>query len=166
MEQPTSQSHHNTQPKVEEVSHGSHGYQVMLQARNRILRQPLGLQLTEKDTLGEDTQRHFGLFMGDLLVGGVIANQQTPETTQLRQMWIEPNCANRGLGRLLLEEVLTKLAQESTEMVVLHARVPVLEFYRKCGFKSEGDSFIEVGIPHRRMKLTISPETRSLGDHQ
>ena len=148
-------------PSVHEIAHGSAAYDEVCRARGRILRQPLGLRLSEADREGEDTQRHFVVEADGLLLGGVIARTRDRHLVQLRQMWIETDRAGEGLGRLLLEAVARRLEAEGIERLILHARRPVIGFYRKCGFQEEGPEFTEVGIPHRRMTRPLSPETQS-----
>ena len=151
---------------LREVPFGSGRYHEACQARDRILRRPLGLRLSEADRQGESDQRHFILEEHGRLVGGVIALPDRPGVVRLRQMWIESERAGHGLGRRLLEELARSLEAERVEQLVLHARAPVLGFYRKCGFREEGPEFTEVGIPHRKMRRTLSRETRSPGDRR
>jgi predicted GNAT family N-acyltransferase len=34
---------------------------------------------------------------------------------------------------------------------MMHAREPVIDFYKKCGYAIEGDQFFEVGMAHHKM---------------
>ena len=152
--------------EVREIDYDSPSYRMVMGFRDRILRQPLGLQLTEEDTAGENSDRHFVISSNGRICGGVIARSETKARSRLRQMWIEPDVENRGLGRQLLSQVLQILRQDRVHEVTLHARAPVLGFYEKCGFHPVGELFEEVGIPHRMMIRSISPETQSPGDHR
>lgn len=149
------------QPSMVEIEHGGEIHLATLDARDRILRRPLGMRLSDEDTRGEETQRHFVILRHDQPQAGIVAKASAAREVRLRQMWVEPGLTGIGLGRTLLEQVLAKLAAEGIEQVVLHARGPVLGFYRKCGFLEEGAPFTEVGIPHRRMRRELNPETRS-----
>lgn len=155
-----------SQTSIREIVHGSPKYEEVCHARDRILRRPLGLKLSEADRHGEAAQRHFILESDGELLGGVIARTWTQRLVQLRQMWIEDDHAGRGLGRRLLEDVARRLETEGAEQLILHARQPVLGFYRKCGFREEGPEFLEIGIPHRKMRRHLNPETRSPGSHR
>lgn len=148
---------------VREIDHASPEYEAVCRARDRILRQPLGLRLSEADRRGETVQRHFILEADGRLLGGVIARARARRVVQLRQMWIEADRAGEGLGRRLLEEVARRIEAEGIERLMLHARRPVLGFYRKCGFRAEGLEFTEIGIPHRKMSRRLNRERRSPG---
>jgi predicted GNAT family N-acyltransferase len=140
---------------IEEIVHGGAEYRAVLDWRERILRRPLGLGLTANDTAGEDSQRHFVLRDGGVLVAGVIAVSHDPGTVRLRQMWVREDRAGTGLGRSLLEGVAGIFRAEGFLRITLHARVAVRGFYEKCGYTAEGMEFEEIGIPHIRMSLRI-----------
>lgn len=44
---------------------------------------------------------------------------------------------------------------EGISELVLHSREGVVSFYGKLGFTVVGEPFEEVGIPHRRMEITL-----------
>jgi predicted GNAT family N-acyltransferase len=136
---------------IEEIVHGGADYRAALDWRERILRRPLGLVLTENDTVGEDSQRHFVLRNGEVILAGVIAVSHEPGTIRLRQMWVREDLAGTGLGRSLLEGVARIFRAEGSLRITLHARVAVRGFYEKCGYTAEGTEFEEIGIPHIRM---------------
>ena len=140
---------------IEEISHGSTDYWAVLGWRDRIPRRPLGMTLTEADTAGEESQRHFVLRKGDVLLAGVIALPQESGTVRLRQMWVRADAAGQGHGRLLLAGVERIFNKEGFHRMILNARIIVRGFYEKCGYTAEGPEFEEVGIPHIRMSRRI-----------
>ena len=40
-------------------------------------------------------------------------------------------------------------------MLMMHARDPVMEFYKKSGYEIVGDQFFEVGMGHHRMEKKL-----------
>lgn len=57
------------------------------------------------------------------------------------------------------------LAQElGANYVYLHAQKYIANLYRKMGFVSEGDNFMEEGIPHVRMKKKLCATTVNTND--
>jgi predicted GNAT family N-acyltransferase len=140
---------------VEEIAHGSSEYRAVLDWRDRILRRPLGLILSEEDTAGEEIQRHFVLRKEDEILAGVIAVPQESETVRLRQMWVRSEAAGKGHGRSLLTGIERIFREQGFLLIQLNARLSVRGFYEKCGYTAEGDEFEEVGIPHLRMTRRI-----------
>ena len=62
----------------------------------------------------------------------------------------------RGVGRVLLDAALDLARLHGIAHAELSAQEYVVAFYEKCGFRVEGEPYLEAGIPHRRM-------TRELG---
>ena len=141
--------------RIEEIAHGSACYRKVLCWRDLILRRPLGLFLTDADTAGEESQRHFVLKRGETLLAGVIAVIEKPGTMRLRQMWVRSDAVGQGHGRSLLAGVERILHEEGLLRITLNARLIVRGFYDKCGYAVEGEAFEEVGIPHIRMTRRI-----------
>jgi ribosomal protein S18 acetylase RimI-like enzyme len=137
---------------IVEFAHSSPGYQELVRLRDLHLRQPIGLRLRTEDLVGEETHRHFALVEKGEILGGLIANPYGPGSAKLRQMWIHPDLRGQGHGCELLSEVESRLSSEGIKHFVLHARENAAGFYEKCGYRTVGDVFIEVGRPHLRME--------------
>lgn len=130
-------------------------YQQELALRERILRQPLGLRLSEADRQADQRSQHFALIEEEKMLACVIATPINAELTKLRQMAVDPGHQGKGLGRQLMafaEQQLQKLGYQKIE---LHARETAIDFYRKLGYQTVGDSFIEQTIPHIKMSKSL-----------
>jgi predicted GNAT family N-acyltransferase len=67
----------------------------------------------------------------------------------------------RGLGNAIMVKLIAMAKERGFAEVMLNAQVYALDFYRSLGFKAEGEAFMEAGIPHRAMRLTLAtPDTR------
>jgi GNAT superfamily N-acetyltransferase len=68
---------------------------------------------------------------------------------RLRGMATEARWRNRGLGAALVVEVIGHVSAEGGGLLWCHARTPALEFYRRSGFVTWGEPWIEPQIgPH------------------
>lgn len=61
----------------------------------------------------------------------------------------------RGVGRAMLTLLLNLARESGFKSVVLHAQTHALNFYIKQGFTAEGHEFMEAGIPHRLMRISL-----------
>jgi len=68
---------------------------------------------------------------------------------------------NRGIGSQLLKQILDVARQRGLEQVFLAAQTTAVDFYTRYGFIPEGDVFLDAGIEHQNMRLTLHEETRS-----
>lgn len=56
-----------------------------------------------------------------------------------------------GVGRALMQEIEREATRLCLPRVVLNAQVSVVAFYECLGYRAEGETFDEAGIPHQRM---------------
>lgn len=61
----------------------------------------------------------------------------------------------QGLGSALLTRLLQVLVKRHQFQAQLHAQKSAIPFYKKFGFEIVGGEFIEAGIPHVKMTLSI-----------
>lgn len=145
--------------EVRPFDFGSEEYRAALVLRDRFLRAPLGLRLTEHDTVGEEDQHHYGLFTleasGDCLIGALIGKplpDEGDDVVQLRQVVIEETWRGRGAGRSLMIGAEAKLAALGYLRFVLYAREEAAPFYVKFGYERTGQTRELIGLEHWRME--------------
>lgn len=61
----------------------------------------------------------------------------------------------QGVGSALLAAVLAAARARGLAAVHLNAQLGAAGFYARHGFAAEGETFMEAGIPHRRMTLRL-----------
>ncbi|MGL4512835.1 MAG: GNAT family N-acetyltransferase [Lacipirellulaceae bacterium] len=144
---------------VLEYPYGSAPYRAALALRDRFLRRPLGMVLSEADTAGEESQLHYGLFATDPSVAGERAElfgsaialplpAEGPGVVRLRQVVIDEARRGQGLGRLLMAGIERDLAAKGYRRVTLWARPEAAPFYAKCGYTPTGAVKTLVGMAH------------------
>jgi predicted GNAT family N-acyltransferase len=133
---------------TKEYSIHSADYQQELDLRNRILRIPLGLQLSEKDTEKDASYIHFGAFQGDRLIASMALAPVNSEIIRMKQVAVETQCQDTGIGTMLVKEAEKLVASQKYSRMELHAREVAVPFYTKNGYMIQGSLFYEVGIPH------------------
>ena len=62
----------------------------------------------------------------------------------------------KGVGDALLGRLIALARTAGWPAVSLHAQVDAIGFYRKHGFVTEGEIYIEAGIPHQSMTLDLT----------
>jgi predicted GNAT family N-acyltransferase len=141
--------------KMRRAEYGSSEYQVCLELRRVVLREPLGLEWTEADLAGEEEEWQMGWWEEEALTACLSIHWLGGGVVKLRQMAVRGDRQGEGLGRLLVTAVLDLLGQEGVREAELHAREPVVGFYEKLGFERVGEQFEEVGLAHWGMKRQI-----------
>ncbi|WP_417384268.1 GNAT family N-acetyltransferase [Gimesia sp.] len=141
-----------------EIPFQSAHYDQACQLRNKILRQPLGLDLREEDLSAEVDYFHFGILEGERVIACVLVVPVSAVKAKVRQMAVASEFQNQGLGKKLLINMEDYLKQRGFQLLELDARISAVGFYQKLGYEVEGDEFLSVSIPHQKMKKSLSSE--------
>ncbi|MDT8347335.1 MAG: GNAT family N-acetyltransferase [Flavobacteriaceae bacterium] len=64
---------------------------------------------------------------------------------------------NKGIAKVLMSACIDYMKTTlKVNTIELSAQNYILDFYKNLGFKTEGKSYLEDGIPHTRMKLKFT----------
>ena len=74
---------------------------------------------------------------------------------KLGRIAVKAGLRGRGIGTLILRQLLHEAYHRGIREPYLHAQVQAVPFYEKLGFRIEGDVFDEAGIFHVRMKHAL-----------
>lgn len=141
--------------EIKEISHGSREYEQEIELRNRILREPLGLKLSQADLDCENADIHLGAFAGEKLIGCLMLSSVDSEKIKMRQVAVDTSAQGTGIGRKLVEASEAKARKLGFSLIELNAREYAVPFYLKLGYEVIGDQFIEVTIPHFKMRKEL-----------
>ena len=87
--------------------------------------------------------------------GRPIATARMEEDGKIGRMAVLKPWRGRGVGRALLEALLSEAAARRLSRVHLAAQTQAIGFYEKHGFQATGDIFLDAGILHRSMILDL-----------
>ncbi|MEM8833571.1 MAG: GNAT family N-acetyltransferase [Pseudomonadota bacterium] len=131
---------------IYQIAYGSEEYELSKSFRQRILREPLGIKLSEDDLRGEDRQHHFIAMFQNSIVGTVVVANVDNERAKLRQMAVDDNHQKNGIGKKLISQVDRFVHDKSYKFVVCTARKTSAGFYKKMGFIIDGEPFEAMGM--------------------
>ncbi len=142
-----------------EIEWDSDRYQEEIDLRYRLLREPLGLTFTPEQLQVESEELHFGMLDAGALIACAVVVPLSTRESKLRQMAVDSEFQKRGVGSKLIQGIERELRSRGFVEVELNAREAAVPFYQRLGYEIEGDSFIEVSIPHFKMKRGIASST-------
>lgn len=140
---------------LKQIDHGSKDYDVMIQLRYVILRQPLGLSFTEEEIAKEKNNIHIASYDDDEMLGCCMLTPLDNDTVQLRQMAVPDKLQGKGIGASIMSFAETLARDKGYKKIVMHARDTAIGFYEKFGFKQKGTTFLEVNLPHHVMEKKL-----------
>ncbi len=145
----------NRQITYREIAYESAEYDQTLLLRHEVLRAPWGQSIADDDLSGEVDNYIYGAFDGARLIG--MATLQNYETSFMRLRYMAVDPAYRGEGIAThIAHVLEERARESGKKgIFLTARMSVVPFYEKLGYRISGEPFVpdHIAIEHVGMTL-------------
>ncbi len=74
---------------------------------------------------------------------------------QISRLSVLEDRRSEGIGRALLDALITEARARGLKEVFLHAQTHATSFYEAAGFLVDGGIFVEAGIPHRLMVKSL-----------
>lgn len=145
-----------TEIQIFKIEFGTPEYDETVRLRDEVLRKPLGLYFTAEQLAAEyDSQHLIATDLGGRLIACLILVPASESVIKMRQVAVRPDLQGRGVGTALVQAAEGLAVDGGFREMVLHARETAVEFYRKLDYRTEGDCFEEVGIPHYKMRKTL-----------
>lgn len=119
--------------------------------RDRILRQPLGLQYDPADLAAESDEVHIAALEGERVLGVLLLRTKDATTMKMRQVAVDADQQGKGIGKAMVLFAEAWCLENGYRRMELHARDTAIPFYLALGYSTQGEGFEEVGIPHHFM---------------
>lgn len=137
------------------IDYGTKEYQQMVDLRNEILRNPLGMILNENDIVTDKDNILIGAFEDEKMLGCCMLVKEVGNTILLRQMAVRNQLQGKGIGRALMEFAENIARDIGFSVIAMHARSTSTGFYERMGYKISGGTFVKLSISHVLMKKRI-----------
>ena len=62
---------------------------------------------------------------------------------------------SKGIGKLVMQEIIALAKQQQRKELILSSQVHATQFYGGLGFAVQGESYLDCGIPHVDMVMTL-----------
>lgn len=135
----------------------SRGFEDALSVRRAVFVDEQGVpEDRELDGLDGDAI-HFVAYDGDEAVGAArLRTDDDGDTTgKIKRVAVLERRRGNGIGKELMAMIERTAAEAGYDELVLYAQVPVVDFYRKLGYRTEGSEFEDAGIPHRSIRKRL-----------
>ncbi len=138
------------------VDHNSPEFWSAVELRRKVLRQPLGLDFTPEELAAEGDYIHCVLIDDEGVVATATGTDFGDGSVKIRQVAVTNQLQGKGYGReiMLFAEGIGR--QRGFHTAILHARAAVVDFYLRLGYELYDEPFVEVGIPHRKMRKGLN----------
>lgn len=103
----------------------------------------------------DDEATHFVAYDDGEPVGAARLREYDASTGKVERVAVVEERRGDGLGERMMDAVEEAAATAGYDELVLHAQVPVVEFYERLGYDVTSDTFEDAGIPHREMRKRL-----------
>jgi predicted N-acetyltransferase YhbS len=142
--------------RVVEAPMGCALYAQALALREAVLRQPLGLTLSEEELEDDKLRTHFCAVESGEVVGCVSLRPVERGSLQLKQMAVREERRLEGIGAALVARAEAWARDQGIAVLMMHARIGAEGFYARLGYRPEGPIFEENTIPHVKMTKRLA----------
>ena len=140
---------------LKQIYHGSKEYDQMVKLRYEIMRKPLGLNFDEEELKREKDDILIGAFEEEVIIGCCLLTKIDSHCTRLRQMAVQKSRQGMGIGESMMQFAENIARDRGFRIITMHARETAIGFYERYGYKTRGDEFVEINIPHRIMEKKL-----------
>jgi predicted GNAT family N-acyltransferase len=103
----------------------------------------------------DDEAIHFLATDEGTAVGAARMREYDERTAKAERVAVVESHRGTGLGKALMDALEAEAADGGYDEVVLHAQVPVVDFYERLGYEVTSEEFEDAGIPHREMRKQL-----------
>jgi len=133
------------------IEHNTGEYEEMLALRISQLLEPIGVPASYIDKEKEKNDILIAAFERNEMVGCCVLTPRDSETIQLRQMTVRSDYRGKKIGAAIVDFAEKVARNNKFSILMMHARNPVIDFYKKSGYQIWGEQFFEVGMGHHKM---------------
>lgn len=140
---------------IKTIEYNSTEYQQMIRLRIKALLEPIGVPVHYIVPENEKNDFFIAAFEENEIIGCCVLTPKENGLIQLRQMAVRSDLQGKRVGAAIIQFAEQLAAENGFTTLMMHARDPVIDFYRKCGYHITGEEFFEVGIGHHRMQKQL-----------
>ncbi len=141
--------------EIKEIKYLSPEYEQSLELRDKILRKPLGMKLTEEFCRQDKEDFIIGMFEKNRIRAVLHLKPLSYTVLKMRQVAVDDILQGQGTGTKLVLFSEKFARKKGYKKIVLNARKNAVPFYLKLNYKITSDEFYEIGILHFKAEKTI-----------
>lgn len=134
------------------LEYGSDEYEKSVDIRDEVFRKPWGLNIRDDDLTVDAHMDLFGVYVEDKIIGTIALKNVDGKTVQIKSVALRPEWQGKGIGKSIMLDAEKMARERNYNRIYLTARVSVLPFYEKLGYKVISEPFNIHVIPHVEME--------------
>lgn len=103
----------------------------------------------------DEISQHFVIYAVKQEKNHAIATARLLANNSIGRVAVLKSHRGQGIGRLLMLKIIDQAKIEQRRFVKLSAQMHAIPFYQSLGFATEGAEYLDCGIPHVDMTLSL-----------
>ena len=103
----------------------------------------------------DQISQHFVVYTIELGKAHAIATARLLANNSIGRVAVLKSHRGQGIGRLLMLKIIDQAKIEQRTFLKLSAQVHAIAFYQSLGFSVQGTEYLDCGIPHVDMTLSL-----------
>lgn len=145
----------NTETNIQIINFFSDEYKNELKIRNEVLRLPLNMSIYNDNLDKEHNDIHIAAYRNNEMIGILLLTELNTDTVKMIQVAVLTDFQGLNIGTHLVQFAEKFAKNKGYLSIELNARKTALEFYQKCGYEIIGEEFLEINLPHFKMKKKL-----------
>lgn len=116
----------------------------------------LGQNIPEAEEWDELDPRSIHVIARDNEGRPIGTGRLTPDD-KIGRMAVLASWRGRHVGEAIMRALIQRAREQRRPALEMHAQSYAIPFYERSGFRAYGEEFLECDIPHRRMRLELTP---------
>jgi predicted GNAT family N-acyltransferase len=137
-----------------QIEYNSQQYWEAVKLRSKVLREPLNMKFTDEQLKAEHSYVHLAAYFNNRLICCLYLITDS-HTARLKQFVVEPELQGQGVGKIMMEYMESYCLDHKFTCIFMHAREYAVPFYEKLGYKKYEDEFLEIGLPHWKLRKNL-----------
>ncbi|BAY71515.1 putative acetyltransferase [Nostoc sp. PCC 7120 = FACHB-418] len=104
----------------------------------------------------DDICEHLIAYLDNQAVGTARLRYLDDKTVKIERLAVLSIARRQGIGQKIMEEALEFIVHKNMTEVVVYAQLYIKSLYQKLNFIEVGEIFLEAGIPHIEMRMSLS----------
>ena len=93
--------------------------------------------------------------LAESAAGDAVGTGRLLPNGQIGRMAVLPEWRRRGVGGMLLRELIAAAVERAHSEIELSAQTHAIGFYQRFDFAVVSDEYLDAGIAHRKMRLSL-----------
>lgn len=119
--------------------------------REQVFIQEQGIAEADEWDAQDQVSQHFVVFDGE----HAIATARLLPNHSIGRVAVLASYRGQGIGKLLMLQIIQQAQQQQRPLLQLSSQVHAMSFYQNLGFHVHGDVYMDCGIPHIDMQMSL-----------